>query len=347
MMKLKILPFMLIFILLGGGCMKKIQRIVAPDMHNGRYDNEFSSGNGQAELASVTKSVRKLFCVDFYTTWQFNRSARVTQEDIVSGRYRQLALGIISTHETNSGTATVLLSNEHRLALLTCAHILNSHDTIISNYAPVADDPYAYIKSISVREKQELYIKDLPECGTFTTLALDRENDLALIGKRCEGNIDSVKVFTFPPGKAQELGWGSRVYILGYPMGNLMMTRGMVSPATGKNGGTFMVDAVLNKGYSGGIILAVRDGAPNFEMAGIVKSMSTHLNYYLRPEKEINEMNYSAFIPYSGDIYTGTDESVNYGINYVVAMETITSFYRKNRDGLVSQGYNLDSFFNR
>ena len=194
--------------------MKRIQHSFAPDMHDGRYDGEFPQENSTAGLASVTRSIKKLFCVDFYTTYQFNRSERLTMNDIQSGRYKRLALGIISTHETNSATATVLLSNDHRIVLLTCAHILNSHDSIISTYAPTSDDPYGYIKSLSIREKQELYIKDLPECGTFIALSVDRENDLALIGKRCEGNIDSVKEFSFPSGKTQELGWGSRVYIL-------------------------------------------------------------------------------------------------------------------------------------
>lgn len=343
----KIFSIAIILLLFSGGCIKKIHRSSTPDLHDGKYDNELSTGDGSAEIGASVRSVRKLFCVDFYTTWQFNLTARVTRSEIISGRYRQMALGIISTHETNSGTATVLLSNDHRIALLTCAHILNSQDTIVSTYDPTSEDPYPYIKSISIREKQELYIKDLPECGTFNALAMDLENDLALVGKRCEGNIDSVKVFSFPPGRAQELGWGSRVYILGYPMGNLMMTRGIVSPATSKNGGMFMVDAVLNKGYSGGVILAVRDGAPNFEVVGIVKSMSTHLNYYLRPEKEINERHYSAFTPYADEIYIGTDESVNYGINFVVPIETVRDFYQKNRPGLFSQGYNLDSFFIR
>jgi len=327
--------------------MSRISRTVTPNLHDGLYDSEFSSGNASQSLQTIACSIRKVFCVDFYITYPFDPAARITSNDIRTAQFKRKSLGTISSHQTTSGTATVILNRQHHLALITCAHILDAKDTIISCFPPTGEDPYPYIKSISLREKQEIYVKDLPECGTFNILATDPEHDLAILGKHCEGTMDSIPVFEYPSGHATELGMGSLVYIIGYPMGNLMVTRGIVSTMNNRSAANFSVDALLNKGYSGGIILAIRDGLPNFELVGIIKSMSTRVYYYLKPEKGVYETHYNEFIPFTDPVYVGTEESVNYGINFVVPIETISEFYTKNRSALVAQGYNLDSFFKK
>ncbi|MCK9203995.1 MAG: hypothetical protein M0P58_06080 [Bacteroidales bacterium] len=45
---------------------------------------------------------------------------------------------------------------------------------------------------------------------------------------------------------------------------------------------------LLNKGFNGGTILAVRDGIPNFELVGLVKSISTKREYVLCPRNDMN-----------------------------------------------------------
>jgi hypothetical protein len=293
----------------------------------------------------MTRSVKKLVAVFYYTTYQFTPGSMVTGADLISGNYRKKTLGTISTHESTSGTATIVLKQDHRLALLTCAHILDSPDTLISYFAPTAEEPVPMIKSIAIKEKQQIFIKNLSGCGSFSILAIDREADLAIVGKECEESIDSLSVFGFKRGNSGELEWGSFVYILGYPLGSLMVTKGIVSDPNSDQKGSFTVDALLNKGCSGGIILAIRDGIPNFEMVGIVKSLSTRLAYYLKPEQEIHAFHYNEFIPYSGNIYVGTNESINYGINYVISSGEITAFYKKHRIALHRLGYQMDDFF--
>ena len=50
-----------------------------------------------------------------------------------------------------------------------------------------------------------------------------------------------------------------------------------------KLGNIFLVDAVFNRGYSGGIVLAIRDGVPNFELVGLVKSVPAEYEYVMKP----------------------------------------------------------------
>jgi len=332
---------------LTAGCLNKTVKTVYPSLSDGRYDSEFPYRNTSNEIKAVTRSIHKIYSVVFYTTYQFHENAHLTRRDLHSNSFKRSALGTISTHESISGTATVILNDRQHIALLTCAHILDSPDTLISSFPISSEDPIEYVKSVSIREKQELYVKDLSECGTFTALVTDPENDIAIIGKKCEGILDSIQTFKYPAGHAKELGWGSFVYIFGYPMGNLMVTKGIVSNPDNTAGGPFTIDALLNKGFSGGVILAIRDGIPNFELVGMIKSISSRQDCYLKPEKELNERHYSEVIPYSGEIFTGVEESINYGINYVIPIETIVAFYKKYRSALVSQGYNMDEFFTK
>jgi len=346
-MKMKQLTIILIIVLvvLAGGCIRKTVKTVYPSLSDGRYDSEFPYRNASDEIETITHSIRKLFHVVYYTTYQFTANSHVTRSDILSGTFRRLALGTIGTHETNSGSATIIMNSGQKIALLTCAHILDSPDTLLSFFPLTANDPIEMVKSISIKEKQELFVKGFPDCGTFVTLAMDPEADIAIIGKECGGKLDSFELFNYPSGRARELEWGSFVYVFGYPLGNLMVTKGIVSHPNGDASGSFSVDALLNKGFSGGIVLAIRDGVPNFELVGMVKSISSHMGYYLKPEKNIYEFQYNEFIPYSGETYVGSEEVINYGINYVVPFESIQEFYKKNRPGLITQGYNLDPFF--
>lgn len=324
-------------------CINKTMKPVHKILKDGRYNSEFPYSNASREIESITHSIRKLYRISYYTTYLFTTDTRMTGDLVRSGKFKKMALGVIRAQESVSGTATVILKTDQRIALLTCAHILSSPDTLISYFPPSSEDPINYMKSISVKDKEELFVKDFPACGTFVTLAADLKNDIAIIGKKCE-EVQDTSVFSYPLGHARELAWGNFVYILGYPYVGLMITKGIVSKPSGLNSGSFTVDALLNKGFSGGIILAICDGAPIFELVGLVKSVSVKREYVLRPKNDIN-FYYSDKAPYSDEEFVGTSEVLNYGINYVVPAEDLITFYTRNRDELIKNGYYLDSFF--
>ena len=328
--------------LVSSGCVDKKLAVISKGYSDGRYDSEFPSGNASSEIERITHSVKKLYCVSSYTTYQFNKEAKVTAYQIHTGTYKKAAWGVISTNETTFGTATIIGVKDSRIALLTCAHIIHSPDTLISYYETTDADPLLYIKSFSVKEKQENWVKDLSSFGPFPVLAADPSSDIAILGKKSGNPIDTIVPFPYPAGQAKELEWGSFVYVLGYPLGNLVVTKGIVSLPPNRSSGAFTLDALLNKGCSGGIILAIRDGVPNFELVGIVKTVNSNLDQFLRPE---NDHPYTDYIPYHGDIYVGKGEIIQYGLNAVVPFETIQDFYKENRLELLKGGYNLDGFF--
>lgn len=307
------------------------------------YYNEISGFERSTGLGAITAAIHKLYRVTSYTTYLFTPDVHANAEMIRTGRFKRAAIGTISAQESVSGTATAIYCGDFNIALLTCAHILSSPDTLISYFPLSADNPEGEIKSISLRTKEEFYIKELTDCGPFSVLAMDSEKDIAIIGKHCEVEKNPA-VFDYPMGRSGELGWGDLVYILGYSQAGLMMTRALVSKPAGADNENFMVDALVNKGFSGGVILAIRNGEPRYETVGLIKSVATRRDYVLRPKNSIDHY-YSEKIPYTDETYVATQESFSYGINFVVTTADLITFYKQNREQLLQQGYNLDGFF--
>ncbi len=294
-------------------------------------------------MERVVSSVKKIYGVASYTTWQFRREDRITGYHLSTDRFRKAAYGIISTSETISGTGTVIFSGGGKVLLLTCAHVADLPDTLIAWFEPSGGDPSRYVQSVSIREKQENWVKDMASCGPFTLLATDAEGDLAFLGRDCGTVADTVEVPPLRTGQASDLAWGSVVWIMGWPMGNLSITRGLVSPAAKRPNGEFSVDALLNKGYSGGVILAARSDLAGFELVGMVLTVHSDRETFLKPGSA--RLRAPDWIPYEGDAFIGQREDIRYGLNVVAPVETIRTFYRKHRMDLLRQGYNADRFF--
>ncbi|MEI7724430.1 MAG: serine protease [Bacteroidota bacterium] len=342
-MRFYIVVVAFVLLCLVSGCMKNRITATNKDHTTGRYGNEIPSGIVSDEIGKITQSVKKVYSVSSYTTYQFKREAMITGYHLYQGTFKKAAWGVISTNETVFGTATVIGFTNSTVALLTCAHVLNSPDTLISYFDPVGEDPSYYIQSVSIKEKQENWVKDISSCGSFTILASDNTADIAFLGKKCENLTDSVTPFPVPSGSARELGWGNLVYVFGYPMGNQVMTSGIVSLSVKRPMGEFTVDALMNKGFSGGIILAHRGGTPDFELVGMVKSVNSSREVYLKPSSDQERT--PDWMPYKGALFVEKSDNLQYGLNAVVPMESILDFYIKNRKDLIRNGYNLDHFF--
>ena len=330
-------------LLVPAGCVKKTYPTV-PGTADGRYDSEFPGRNVSSEIGEMAQSVYKVYSVTYFKTYFFEKEARFRQTGLDSGNCKKRASLVSASHESAIASGVVILRENNHLCLLTCSHIFDYPDTVIAFYDDPGNLSTDIIRSVTFREKQEIYVRNLPECGMFHILARDDSNDLAFIGKLCEGMTREIPVFRFPAGQSRDLEWGTFVYILGYPAGTLMVTRGIISNPNSDEEGSFMIDALFNKGSSGSIVLALRDGPPHFELVGLVRSVSSKREYFLRPEKEINEYIYYEDADYSGRIRVGTNEMINYGVTYAVSIDAIREFYQRNRKDLYLSGYNLDAF---
>lgn len=323
-----------------GGCSQSVYRDVYPTLSDGRYDSEFPYKGCSKQLEEISESVNMVSCIAYYRTYTFLPEEHLTRAMVTADLLRSRERASVYVNSTASGTITTLQYEEHRILALTCAHVVDFEDTVINYHIGMDRRPTPFIKSIAVKEKQSNYAAVFPEGGDLEVLALDRQADIAVLGRKLDMDPPiPLPVFRYPFGKAKELEWGSFVYLFGYPSGYKMATKGIVSNPNKDRRGMFMVDAMFGRGFSGGIVLAIRDGVPNFELVGMIKLVSAHSSYVLTPEKDGGDLVFDAAVPYTGEVYVERKTDVDSGVTQAVPIESICEFMRTHESALRSKGY--------
>ena len=326
-------------------CTSAIYKEMYPTLMDGRYDSEFPYQACSEQLEKIGQTVQRINTMTSYRTYVFPSDGGVTRE--------QITPALLQAHEKNSfltngeigGTATVVAYEERRIAMLTCAHVVDFPDTVITYYAGEDRKPSPYIKSIALKTNQAIFLTAFLQAGTMDILAMDRQQDIALIGAHLDEEPPiALSVFNYPVGRSRDLEWGTFVYLFGYPAGYKIVTKGIVSDPNRDRHGSFLVDAVLAGGASGGIVLAIRDGVPNFELVGMISALSGHMWHALVPSPSIDHLNYSPNDPYEGPMFVDRKRDVQYGIAQAISIESVVSFVDRHRTALRQRGYNLTSF---
>ena len=304
-----------------------------------KYDSEFINKSISDEVEKVSHAIHKLNVVAFYMAYEFSPGAMPDVSNLSNGNLIIKASSTNMSTQSVLGTATVVYNNNLLLGMLTCNHIVDFPDTVIAWYRSKAQG----IKAVAVKVKQNNFVLGLPEGEEVKIVAVDENNDIALLKQRIKVTGASIKVLNYPLGKVKDLDWGSMVFIVGYPLGNLMVTRAIVSKPRSNSSNKFLTDAVFNQGISGSPVLALRDGVPNFELVGMAASTSAKSIYYLKPadEEQLNQNNEV----YHGDVVVAHERMINYGVTYSVTIDEIRRFLRSNKTVLESEGFITDKFF--
>ncbi len=329
-------------------CNRMTYERMYPTLNDGKYDTEFPYRDCSNQLDDISLTVKKIFCLADYKTFTFEPEQKLTSgniQAIPSDSLRKISKSIINTSEAATGTGTIIYYENNRIALLTCAHILNFPDTVYTYYEDNDPATIEHLQGISIKSGQRNFFREHSHGHDLEILAFDREKDLAILGKIIDSHDEYLQVFPHPLGNSKKLEWGSFVYVLGYPLGYQMITRGIVSRSAPSRQNYFLIDAAFNEGFSGGIVLAIKDGVPNFELVGLGKSASGTFENILVPEKQDHEFIYNPGIPYSGDVYVDLRKKVNYGITYAISTEAMKDFYKTYKTYLEMQGYYLSRFF--
>lgn len=349
-MKAKLLFFMpaicLILTLLAASCIKK-QVIHSEQAVDGKYDIAFPYGGDYKSLESILESIRLLNSSTFYESYSFTPDEQIRKKDLQPDLFKDGKYPKSLYSDFAVGTATIIYRKENRVAVLTCAHVVDFPDTIINYYEMGKISEESIISSVSFKKKQTNYVVDLPQGEDYSILAMDHKLDVAVLGKKLHGDADkaSIKVFKYPTGAARELNWGSLVYLVGFPSGKKMITTGIVSSPNRDANHNFLLDALFNRGFSGGIVLAIRDGLPNFELVGLVNAVAADKEIFLVPRDlgEFTDLDF--FVPYTGEIYAVPRKKINYGISYGIAIEAILNFLKQNKENFEKAGYHFEDFF--
>jgi len=320
---------------------------IFPTLQDGKYDSEFPYKGCSDQLEEISITTKRINSTAFYKTYTFNESDNLKLDDLSSDNIFVFAVNEGYADQSSSGTATIIYSGIGRVALLTCAHTIHNPDTIVSYIADADGNKTDFVDAILIKESQIVYVAGFPGNSQVEILAMDTELDLAIIGRDYGAFSDAVfPVFKYQLGKAKELEWGTFVYVFGYPLGYLMITSAIVSTPNRDESGSFVLDAVVNRGSSGALVLAIKDGVPNFELVGIVQWVPEEETNILTPKKLKNNEAYNPIVPYKGEKFIKRYSSIRYGIANIISIETVAGFLETNRQILNEKKFYIDVFLN-
>ncbi len=309
---------------------------------DGAYDSEFPSTPVSTDLQDIAESVKMVTAIAYYRSLTFGAESKVTEADFRNQFLTDRVQKVVFMTRTSSGSAVTVLARENRIALITCDHVVRFPDTVYSHYIDQERHKTPYLSMASIMEREEVYVAGIPGGRHLDILASDPVEDLAVLGKRYEGDMPpGIPVFHYPYGHATELQWGSFVYIFGYPSGYRMVTKAIVSSPNKTRNAGFLLDAGFKRGYSGGIVLAIRDGAPHFELVGMIRLAKGPTEVYLTPIREGEQLDFDPTTPYRGDVFVDRRSDYDYGVAEAVSAESIVQFLHRNADRLRSEGYDL------
>ncbi len=326
-------------------CSSKIYLPEGAVVQDGKYDTAFPQIEAAAQFEAILSSIRMINSVAYYRHVLFDRESGIRHTDFNDKKLEKRASSVEYFQDTSAGTATVIHFQSGKIALITSAHVVHFPDTLVYYYdGDEREGTDRLVQSIAVKENQQNYIPDIPGVTELDILALDLKVDVAIVGQDVPLlPLGSVRVFDYPLGQAKDLEWGSFVYVAGFPAGTKMITRGLVSkPFRSRH--DFVIDAPFNRGFSGGLVLAVRDGVPNFEWIGLATASASTSEYRLRPAQNIPPDDVDPRVPYEGDLFLEHHSSLRYGITLCIPINTIRAFIDEHAAQLARQGYRLRAF---
>lgn len=318
---------------------------VLPTLSDGKYDSEFPYRNSSEQLEEISNSIHLINSIAFYTSYVFPEESKLLRGQLLNTDFKKKAVQEITFNKTASGTSTIISNKLGSVVLLTVSHVVSFPDTIYSYFLNNDGSLSSYVQSISIKTKQTNYIPDFPGNGEVEIIVHDKMLDVALLGQQyLASQTINLSTFRYHWGNSSELEWGSFIYVFGFPMNYKMISKGIVSNPT-KDKNTFLIDAVFNRGSSGGIVLAIRDGVPNFELVGLVKSVPAEYQLNVHPFSNVSEIDFNPMIPYKGDIYVEREQILRTGITKVIGIEAVKDFIIKNKDKILLKGYSIPILF--
>ena len=241
----------------------------------GYYDSQFPDAPVSPYLTDFAESINLLSILAYYQSYNFAPGSDILKEDLSNTDLESSEVEEYVFQQSASGTAALVYHYNNRIAFLTCAHIVDFPDTVIDYYRDDQNNETDFVKSYIIKVRQAIALVG-KEYRSRTEYRYEDE--------RNKRTSPSLVVLNVPLGKANYLDFGTFVYLLGYPLGRKMVSTAIVSSPNYDNNSSFILDATLQRGISGGLVLAIRGGVPNFELVGIIKAISGKTEYSVVPD---------------------------------------------------------------
>lgn len=283
----------------------------------------------------LERSILKLTCSAYYENYYYSPPPNLTSEFVP-----QLSLLTETKFTTNSvaGTGLIVTKSADQILILTCHHIFDFEDTLKTYYMDKEKQKTTYLQSLSKKYGQTIYVTH--KNGSISQgklISQDEKNDIALIETQSIENSLSEVPFQGVFNKNPKIKLGQEIYLLGFPKGHFMVTRGLASPSKYRD--KFIVDASFNRGFSGGITITFDNKTGNYHYIGMANSTAYDSQIALSPSEGIINLEVYNSTPYEDDIYITELKMINYGITFVVSDDIISDFFKREEENLRQLGY--------
>ncbi len=311
------------------------------------YDVLYPQNNPAPYFKEFSELIKRIQVTLFYTSYYFDNDQRITPKTLAFQRAQKLSRDKHVFNFSKIGTAIPLQVNDDGVLLVTCAHVVEAPDTIYSYRKKKGLPQDTYLRSVTILERVEYYAFDAPTVNNFQVIAKAEKADVALI-QSIRGKTDPryVKTLDYPLGDSKKLQWGSPIFMFGFPINNRMMSTGIVSDPNADGKGSFLTNAYMNKGFSGGLIVALRGDVPNFEWVGIASAASSEHEFVIVPNKN-QEAYFEEGQMYTDTLYLEKRLNINHGISKAVPTEEIRAFFESQEKRLSNLGYDLTYFYRK
>ncbi|TVR64075.1 MAG: serine protease [Gemmatimonadales bacterium] len=308
------------------------------------YQTAFPSTDTSDELDQVLSSLVRIRVSWNYETRIFDEATAPLEARLDLPESLMGASDTVQTEQTRAATAILLGHQDGRSIMVTAAHAVNLPDTIVQFYGDGRAVPGGLrrVRSVSILTHRADWVVGLPGLEPFQVLATDDVSDIAIIGVERGGDPlpPGTRPLPVPAGDPDRLSWGSFVYVLGFPAGYPMVTRGIVSDPAGIHTGAFVVDGLWNEGVSGGVILAIRGDGSGMEWVGMARAAAARTEPRLRPTEDALE-DREPWEPYEGPLFLEEARHIQYGITLAIPMDAVQRFLDRHRSRLRAEGWTV------
>ncbi len=338
-----ILIFFLSFILYS--CSHTYHQTNLENGSDGKYLGLFPHRNDSKQLSEISNSIQRVSCLALYEVYSFKDNSNLKTVDVNDSTIKADLVNKSSMDKSNSGTATIIYSDNGKVGLLTCAHVIDFQDTIITFFSNGNGTYSDKVASIAFKKKLFIYIAGFPLGSNVNLIFMDKSSDIALLGQ----DYPSKYFFDFPIlscnyGQAKKLDLANFVYSIGFPLNYKMVSQAIVSRPNYDGNGSFFIDAVINPGFSGGPVLAINNETSKLELVGIVDWVAEENQNIVEPFSQNEGTIYDPHTPYKSDLYIKQLKTIKYGITKIISIEEIESFLRNNKSYFINAGYNFQNY---
>ena len=284
---------------------------------------------------SILKITSSAYYQNYYYSYPTSELDVFSQESLLENKNM--------TSNSVAGTGLILYQDSRSQLLLSCHHLFDFKDTLKTYYLDKNRQPTKYLSSLSIKTGENILIFHKNGSNSQgNIIAVDKINDLAMLEVKTENILLSEYPFQGLFVDTKTIKFGQEVYLLGFPKGFFMVTRGLVSHAPYKN--KFIVDAPFNRGFSGGVVVLFSENGLYYHNIGMANSVAYNPEIVLTPADDSQSIDIYKNVPYNGEVYVKDLKLINYGITFVIKSNFVIDFFKRERKNLRQMGYDISGY---